>query len=321
MARLLITGASGLVGKVLTARLQQITSEVMIVTRRAGQEASAFRTHVIHGIDESTDWTSALRDQDIVIHLAGQVPSRGVRGDDYFRVNDRGTRRLVAQAAALGVRTFVFISSIAAVTGNAATTSIDDATNAQPQSDYGRSKLAAEAHVAAFAAGGRTGISLRPPLVYGGDAKGNWKLLQRLADSHLPVPFASVRNSRTLISVDNFVDAIIRVCTEAVPAKSGTYVVSDAESVSLGEIVRLLRKGMGRSPRQIPLSASLMAGALAVGGKRQIAESLFGDLEVDPSRFQQMFDWHPFETAADGIRKSGAAFKAKQNLPTPPLPT
>lgn len=311
MARFLITGASGVIGKLLTGRLHQRAAEVTVTTRRTDWRPSPFRTHVIGGIDELTDWTSALHNQDIVIHLAGQVPGPGKRSGDYFRVNDQGTRRLVDQAAAAGVRVVIFVSSIAAVTGNAASNLINDATSPKPLSDYGRSKLAAEAHIARFAAGGRTGISLRPPLLYGADAKGNWKLLQRLAVSSLPVPFASVRNARTLLSVDNLVDAIIRVCTEAAPSKSGNYVVSDAESVSLAEIIKLLREGMGRPARQFPVPPQLIAGIFAAAGRRQIADSLFGNLEVDPSRFRDVFDWHPLETAADGIRKSGAAFAAK----------
>ncbi len=109
-------------------------------------------------------------------------------------IHDVGAARLVKQACRAGVETFIFLSSIAAVYGNARERIVDDTTEPCPHFPYGQSKLAAEAHVAAFATGGRTGISVRPPLVYGAAAISNWNLLQKLAATGLPLPFGSPHN-------------------------------------------------------------------------------------------------------------------------------
>ena len=295
MTRLLLTGAGGFVGRHLMPRLVG-AGHAVVTAGRARSGASA--GHVVVGeIGPQTDWSRALDGCDAVVHLAAQVPGRGIPDDRYAAVNDRGTQRLVRQAKTAGVTRFILMSSIfAAVHGEVA--------GQVPDTPYGRSKRAAEAHVAAFAGPGRTGISLRPPLVYGAGAVGNWALLQRLAALPVPLPFGAVRNRRSVIAVDNLVDAIL-ASIAAPDAPSGTYAVADGGTVGLADILTWLRAGMGRSPGLFPVPPGMLGLALRALGQGQAAQSLLGDLVADTTPFKVAFGWKPPLRSETAIAAAG----------------
>ena len=175
---------------------------------------------------------------------------------------------------------------------------------------YGRSKLAAEGHMSLFEGPDRAAIVLRPPIVYGVGAQGNWRLLQRLAATGLPLPFGSIDNRRTLIAAENLAAAIFHVVSSPNRAvKSGTFMVSDSESASLREILTWLRKGMGMSPRLLPIPPATLTFLLRILGKERVAKSLLGNLQVDSSLFRNTFGWSPKIHPSEGIVRSGAAFR------------
>lgn len=267
--------------------------------------AQGIETFAVGDIGPGTDWRQALAGCQSVIHLAGETSNAA--GTEACRtVNELGTERLVAQATAAGVETFLFLSSVMAVVDNRADAVVTDSTPSSATTAYGTSKRAAERHVAAFNAAGRTGIALRPPMVYGADAKGNWRRLARLAATGLPLPFGAIRNRRTMVSVGNLVDAIARVVNPNQEAHGGTYAVADAETLSLADIVRLMRSGRGRPPRLVPLPVALLATPLRIAGLGQLADSLLGNLEVDASGFRTAFSWSPPERAQDAIVAAAA---------------
>jgi UDP-glucose 4-epimerase len=314
MDRILVTGATGFVGRHLLPVLAAAGYPLTIASRRStvALPARAGHRHVpIAAIGPATDWRPALEDCRIVVHLGAQVPGRGIEATTFDRVNAAGTQRLAEQAAEAGVRLFVLLSSIFAVTHNAAPEPVDDRTAPVPHGPYGRSKLAAEAHVRDFATAGRIGVSLRPPVVYGAGAGGNWRLLQQIAAAGLPLPFAGVANRRSLIAVQTLADAIAHVTAVASdPRQSGSYTVADATPVSLSEIIAWLRQGMDLPPRLFPFPAKALQGGLSAMGRGQMAQSLFGDLVLDASRFGAIFDWTPPLATRDGIVAAGRGYRA-----------
>lgn len=310
MKRIVITGASGMVGTALLDRLTETGNAVTAVSRHQGNFPPGVRHVKIRQIDATTDWAVVLRNQDVLIHLAALLPHSTHSLDDYERVNAAGTAHIVDQAAACGVRTVVFLSSIAVVTASANTVTVSDETPPMPANAYGRSKLAGENAVAQFASADRTGISLRPPLIYCANAKGNWQSMLKLAAFGPLLPFGAVNNRRTMVSIDNLASAILRVVELAEPGSSGAYAVADHESVSLAEMMRYLREGMGRRRSLLSVPVSFLAAPLRLAGKGQIADSLLGNLEIDFSRFRETFDWLPIESAPDAIRRSSREFAA-----------
>lgn len=307
MARVLLTGSTGFVGRRVARTLSSAGFLVTRAVRSTGDEDAI----KVGSINAETDWRPALDGCDAVVHLAARTPGAGVATEEFTTVNDLGTARLVAQAREAGVEKFILMSSILAVTVNANEEVVDDFRSSCTTLPYGRSKLAAESHVAAFASGGRTGISLRPPLVYDATAKGNWYLLQKLAATSLPLPLGGAHNRRSMISLNNLTDAVLVALQGASPERSGAYAVADNESLSLSQIVTCLREGMGKSSRLVPLPASLLSGALKLVGRGAIAQSLFGTLEIDSTRFRQTFGWSPPDTAHEAILRSGREFARK----------
>lgn len=301
MTRTLVTGATGFVGGHLLPRLARDGIAVVSAGRRA--PVGVVARHVAIGdIGPDTDWGKALEGCDTVIHLAARVPGRAVPPAAFDAVNDRGTETLVRQARAAGVARFVFLSSVFAGGPTLA--------GVIPETPYGRSKAAAEAHVAGFTGAGRLAVSMRPPLVYGHGAKGNWALLQRLAASPLPLPFGTVHNRRSVVAVENLADAILAVLHATPRGKaSGAYAVSDSHPVGLSDMLRWLRQGMGRRSGLVAVPPGLLrAMLLPIGGK--IAESLLGDLEVDSASFSTAFGWTPPLATEAAMREAGAAMMA-----------
>jgi UDP-glucose 4-epimerase len=305
MKKILVTGSSGFVGRAVVRRLEADGFHVVKAVRAPSGDANEA---VFGSLSATTEWAPHLEGCDTVVHLAAQVPGGGTSDRDFIEINELATARLAEESLSAGVKMLVFMSSIFAVAENSHDGPVNDATPARPQLPYGRSKLAAEQQIAAFASPKHTGISLRAPMVYGAKAKGNWRFLQKIAAGPAPLPFSLVDNRRTLVSIDNLADAIARTCHRGRPIDSGTYAVGDMQSVSLPEIIRQLRGGMGRPARLVPVPSSLMIAGMKLAGRGQMAESLFSNLEVDSSRFREVFDWQPPETAQKGIRKSGAGF-------------
>lgn len=306
--RIAITGAGGFVGRHLAVHLAAEGRKLNLAVRTATSWpiAGDVRFVAVGDIGAETDWTAALEDCEAIVHLAAKVPGSGAEDRAFEAVNDQGTARLVAQAG--NVRLLVLLSSVFAVTGRATTGPVNEDCHADPATPYGRSKLAAERQVASF--GGHS-IVLRPPLVYGAGVRGNWRLLEWLAATGLPLPFGSVNNRRSLICIHNLVDAVAHLLSLRADGRiSGTFMVADNEAVSLSQILRWLRAGMGVPERLWPMPKIVLETALLAMGRGAMAQSLLGDLEVDAARFRATFGWAPKLSAEDGIVQAGAAFMA-----------
>ncbi|HMO30528.1 NAD-dependent epimerase/dehydratase family protein [Enterovirga sp.] len=291
--RILITGATGFVGRRIVARLARAGHELTLATRSAwqGEVPAGARIVRVGEIGPDTDWREALAEAGTVIHLAAHVhvaPERAEAEAALFdRINHLGSLRLYEQSAEAGIGLFVFVSSIT-VLGSESPSGrpFDETSPPRPETPYGRSKLAAETSL--LAAAGPPLVVLRPPLIAGAGVGGNLRSLARLAALPFPLPFGAVRNRRTLLSLDNLASAIEAILAGPRP---GTYLLGDRTPLSTGEIVAALRQGMGRRPGLLPVPLGPMRLAASLAGFGGHARRLFGDLEVDSSRFRAAYGW------------------------------
>lgn len=301
----LVTGANGFVGKYLCAELNRRNFKLKAALRTSVIDFNNIEQVLVSSINGATDWSAALRDIDVVIHLAARVH---VMADfsaeplaEFRQVNVEGTRQLAVLAVRAGVKRFVYVSSIKA-NGEEAGKPYTELDKPNPQDFYGISKW--EAEQALYQVSAETGLQIvivRPPLVYGAGVQGNFAQMIKVISKGIPLPFASVKNLRSLIYVENLVDALI-LCATHPSAAGHTYLVSDGEDVSTPDLLRRLSKAMEKSAILMPCNPILMKFLGRLIGKSDQVAKLLGSLQVDSSKVCRELGWKPLFTMDDGLK-------------------
>jgi nucleoside-diphosphate-sugar epimerase len=301
----LVTGASGFVGSALCAEFFGRNIAVAPVKR----VHIATEDIVVSEIDGSTDWSFALRQCSTVVHLAARVHvMQDVSVDplgEYRRINVHGTLNLARQAAAAGVRRFVFVSSVKVNGESTAAGQCFTAVDVPaPQDPYGISKMEAEQGLRQIAAeSGMEVVIIRPPLVYGLGVKANFAALMRAVQRGWPLPLGAVHNQRSLVALGNLVDFII-TCTTHPAAANQTFLVSDGQDLSTSDLVRGMAQAAGVPCRllPVPLWALRLAGRML--GKGDAIDRVCGNLQVDISKARTLLGWAPPVSVQEGLRKA-----------------
>ena len=227
--------------------------------------------------------------------------------------NVKGTLNLAHQAAAAGVKRFVFLSSVK-VNGECtqAGCPFTEADAANPKDAYAQSKHEAELGLRQLAAhSGMEVVIIRSPLVYGPGVKANFAALLRAVQHGWPLPFGAVRNQRSMVGLDNLVDFIV-VCTSHPKAANQTFLLSDGYNLSTPELVRGLALAAGVHARLLPVPMwVLQAGAMLLG-KSNAVQRLCGNLEVDISKASNLLGWAPPVSVDEGLRRAVAGVEKKR---------
>ncbi|EIC29681.1 MULTISPECIES: UDP-glucose 4-epimerase family protein [Methylomicrobium] len=298
---ILITGANGFIGSALTKRLQadrrfSVRAAVRSMTglgRTAGAEV--FETG---DLAADTDWQAALQGIGVVVHLAARAHvMRDTAADpltEYRKVNVDGTLNLASQALQAGIKRFIFISSIKV---NGEQTPLNRPFRAEdhpsPVDAYGISKREAEDGLRALCANsGMDFVIIRPPLVYGPGVKGNFLTLLRCLDKGLPLPLASIRNKRSLVSVDNLADLIV-ICIEHPSAANQTFLASDGEDLSTPELLQRTAAAIGKEACLWSAPVGLLHFAAQCAGKTEAIRKLCGSLQLDIAKTCERLGWRP----------------------------
>lgn len=299
--RILVTGASGYIGGHVALRLGQDGHELILQGNRhlpvcpTGVSCKSIATGAL---EKASNLDMVLAEVDAVVHLAGRAHVFRDESADpqaaFDLANAQAVQSIIEAMKQNGVRHLTLISSIAAQLQRNA---------------YGRSKKHGEEIAQKWATeSGGSLVILRPPLVYGPLAPGNMLRLLRLISSGVPLPFASVNNKRTLLSVKNLADAIALTVLHRENPKQKIFEICDAQIVSLPDIVRALADGAGKKARLWPCPASLLR-TVADYIAPALAESLFGDLVLDAGPFQDAFGWRPHIATLQGLHDVGFAIR------------
>ncbi|HTW50826.1 MAG TPA: NAD-dependent epimerase/dehydratase family protein [Stellaceae bacterium] len=309
MARILVTGAGGFIGAGLCPALAARGDQVVAALRRAAPVEGA-EPVIIGDLGPATDWPSALRGIDIVIHLA----QRAHAGPEPAALAGEPTAvaALIRAMGSAQTRRLVLVSSVKAM-GEATVPGrpFRPADEPRPEDAYGRTKLASER--AAREAAAEACIELvivRPPLVYGPGVKANFAALIRLAASGLPLPFAALDNRRSLIYRDNLVDLLALTATH--PDAAGTTLLArDNEDFSTPQLIRALAAGLGRKPRLFPVPAALFAALESLPRIGPRLARLTGTLQVDDGATRSILGWAPPVPAATALAATARSFSRR----------
>ncbi|WP_208247562.1 NAD-dependent epimerase/dehydratase family protein (plasmid) [Rhizobium sp. T1470] len=301
---ILVTGATGFVGQ----DLQHALRIRDFAFRAAGRSAQA-GCFAVGNIDGGTDWKAALVGIEAVIHLAAanqNVIDGSNSGPAVFRtVNTEGTINLARQAAAYGVKRFIFISTIK-VNGERSVRGRPFTPHElpHPTTEYAVSKFEAErALIALSKTTGMEIVIIRPPLVYGRGASGSFRALTQLVRSGIPLPLASIDNRRSMVYVENLTDLIVTAVFH--PAAPGQILLAgDDEAVSTPELLRRLAAAMGRPARLIPCPCAVLRILGRAMGKGELVSRLTDWLEVDISHTRRLLDWNPPFDMRNGLKRS-----------------
>ncbi len=305
--KFLVTGANGFVGKLLCKELLRQGQSVRAAVRSGRSLIDNTEVIIVGAIDSETNWADALRDVDVVIHLAARVHVMRESATDplaeFLQVNLHGTSNLARQAACFGVRRLVYVSSIK-VNGEqtSATQSFTELDEPSPQNFYSISKWQAEQALWRIAQ--ETGLEIvvvRPSLVYGPGVKGNFAQMLAVIAKHIPLPFASVHNRRSLIYLGNLVDALIACSTHPVAAGQ-TYLVCDGEDVSTPDLLRQLGDAMRCPAHILPFPPSWLRMLGKIFDKSDQVERLLGSLQVDSDKIRRDLNWVPPYTLQQGLQ-------------------
>lgn len=309
---MLITGASGFVGRALCRQAVQRGLGVHAAGRHAAQAPEGTRTFSTGSIDAKTPWAPALAGAQTVVHLAARVHVMDDATEDplaaFRQINTAGTLHLALQAAAAGVRRFVFVSSIK-VNGESTKAGhpFTVADFPAPRDPYGISKMEAEQGLRQIAMETcMEVVIIRPPLIYGPGVKANFASLMHAVQRGLPLPLASVfNNRRSFVALDNLVDMII-TCVEHPAAANQTFLVSDGEDLSTADLLRRLAHAMNRPARLFSVPPSLLQFGASLFGKENMAQRLLDNLQVDIGHTHKTLNWSPPISVDEGLRRAVA---------------
>jgi nucleoside-diphosphate-sugar epimerase len=297
-SRVLVTGANGFIGRALLDRLAHDDryEAVAAIRRPVAGLPDNVRTVQVAALEENGDWGAALAGIDAVVHTAAHTHVMYKTDADaqtaFRRTNVAGTINLLCQAAEAKVSRFVYISSIG-VNGNRTIRPFRATDTPNPVEPYAISKHEAEQAIKTFISGsGMNYVIIRPPLVYGPNAPGNFGKLMRCLNTSVPLPLGAIHNTRSLVGLDNLVD-LIATCLQHPAAANQTFLAADGEDISTTDLLRRISRALGKSIWLLPIPAKLLIGCARLIGKDDVAQSLCGNLQVDIAQTRTALDWTP----------------------------
>jgi len=317
MTCILVTGASGFVGRVVCERAANLKMKVKGSYRSTSSELLVVegvdKVH-IPAIDANTDWSSAISGVNAIVHTAARVHVMRDSAVDplseFRKINVEGTLNLARQAAYAGVQRFVFISSIGVNGVETFDIPFTAEDKAAPSSPYALSKYEAELGLQQLAH--ETGLEvaiIRPPLVFGPGAPGNFRRLLVALYKGIPLPLGAIHNRRSLVGLNNLVDLIV-TCLHHPRAANETFLVCDGEDISTTALLRRTAAALELTPRLISVPTRLLRKAACLLGKSGLAQQLFGSLQVDITKTKTLLGWRPTTDLDEELKHTARHFLA-----------
>lgn len=306
---MLVTGGTGFIGRAVVTRLLEDGTQVRSTVRHPPKLSMEIQAPSL-GVE--AEWRPALEGMTTVIHTAARahvLKEDAKNPVQIFReVNSAGTLQLARQAAEVGVQRFLFLSSIG-VNGMQSIKPFTESDTPHPVELYAFSKLEAEQGLIELSKEtGMEVVIIRPPLVYGPSAPGNFGKLANAVRRGIPLPLGAVtQNRRTLVGLDNLVDLIV-TCAYHPAAANQVFLAGDDEDLSTANLLRRMARGFGVSPRLLPVPVPLLKAMARAAGKSGMIERLCGSLQVDITKAREVLGWKPPFTVDQGLARVAEGF-------------
>ena len=305
MMKILVTGASGFVGRYLVNHLSK-TDEVIACVRK---KSNLLPSSVQQTVSSSFFDLAIPKDTDVIVHLAGIAHNKNNSVDEFKRINVDGTLELARKALESNIKRFIFISSIG-VNGNSTHgKAFTEQDTPNPTNDYTKSKYEAEKALAKLFE--NTNIDLviiRPPLIYAHDAPGNFSKLLMLIKLGQFLPFGCTHNQRSFIAIENLV-SFITACIYHDTKINETFLIADDEVISTKQLIQCVSSGMGKSMILLPVPTKLLSMLADATGKVGIFEQLYGNLQIDNRKAKKFFNWHPPKNSLNALKEVGNLYR------------
>jgi len=316
----LVTGSTGFVGKALTDELLLQGYHVVASVRHSSDTFPPNVKQVNVGdLLPSTNWMPALKDVEVVIHLAARVHVMNDSASDqlkeFRKINTLATLNLAKQSVEAGVKRFIFVSSIK-VNGEMTEPKHPFTTNDDyiPIDPYGLSKYEAEQGLLALAKEtGMEVVIIRPPLIYGPGVKANFSSMMKWVYKGVPLPLGAIHNQRSLVALENMVSFIIH-CISHPKAINEVFLISDGEDVSTTELLHKIAKAFGKRTLLFSVPTSLIRYTAKLFGKGDVVNRLCGSLQVDSSKARNLLGWQPTITMDEQLNKTVEAYLNEKTL-------
>ena len=312
---ILVTGATGFVGRALISHLKTLNPKALVTLSRGVAVDHGDIRHVSMDLSPDGDYREVLSGINTVIHLGGMSSVGSHQEAEAFRVNAEATVALAQQAEKAGVQRFIFISTLKVLGEEASSSSpFTETSPLRPESAYAMTKAEAESQLLALT--DQPGfemkvVIIRPPLVYGPHVKGSFRTLLALAETRFPLPLSGVSSPRSMVYLGNLVD-FIHCCALADLPDNAVLHVSDDEPLSLSELISLIRDMSGRSPLLLPFPIRMFSMLLRLLGKKRMAQQLFSPFVVSDQESRCRLNWQPPFSLQYGLKETVNTFNQER---------
>ena len=312
LKKIVITGASGFVGKKLVEELLDQNYLVIALINKNDLEIKPNPNLLTYNLDDALNQVSNILDStDTLIHLAAKthssINSSKKNYLEFKKVNLDLTIKLLDKAIEKNNKKIIYLSSIKAMGEESPSGAFTEEHTPNPQDNYGKTKLLAEEKIRELCSSSANYLILRPPLIYGPNSKGNLRLLEILINYGVPLPLKNINNGRSFIFVENLVDAIITYIKDK-NNLSGTYLISDNEVLSTPDLIKKIAEIKGIKHRLLDFPLKYLRYLMIFLRQKKKFDSISGNLIVSNSKYKKDFNWEPPFIGDLGFKES---FKKK----------
>lgn len=297
MIHCLVTGANGFIGRALCQILHQSNYKVSGTVRDLAvyyKPAEYLNVYATGNIGAHTDWRLALKDVDILFHLAGTVHRPDITDPQVYQtaITD-ATEALADQAIQSGVGHFIYLSTSHVYGVDHSEKSIHESHLKLPTSAYGKAKAAAEEKLLNKMDKTEMGITIvRPPLVYGRGVRGNFAQLVKWVQRLPVLPFGGATAKRSYVGLENLV-AFLLLCARHDKSKNALFNVTDQQDLSTAELCEKIAHALGIQRKLLKLNSKWFEVCLKAIGQRSTYNKLFQSVRLDTAHAQSLLNWRP----------------------------